>query len=246
MQIHSLQHVPFEGVGSIESWAKAHHAPITVTRLDRAETLPAVSQLDWLIVMGGPMSVSDEAQYPWLTQEKHFIEQAIAAQKIVIGICLGAQLIANVLGARVFPNRHKEIGWFPIRRTPAGLGSPIFRGLPDEFDVFHWHGETFDLPSEAVLIASSEACQHQAFTYHDHVIGLQFHLETTPQSARDLIANCGAELIDAPYIQRADTMLQDEQKFRRINQLMETLLQHVHTRPATDSVASAGRQAEPN
>ena len=148
MRVHYFQHVPFEGLGSIAGWLESRSARVTSTRFFEDSRLPGVTDIDWLVVLGGPMSANDEETRPWLSVEKRFIAEAVAGEKVVLGICLGAQLIASALGARVYPNPQPEIGWFPIERTrPGGLA------LPARADVFHWHGETFDLPPGALGFA---------------------------------------------------------------------------------------------
>ena len=137
-----------------------------------------------MIVMGGPMNIYEEKKYPWLLREKCFIEDATKTGKVVIGICLGAQIIADVLGANVYAGEHKEIGWFPIFRTKEAGESIVFRDFPSELEVFHWHGDSFDLPSGCIRLAESAACPNQAFIYDERVVGLQFHLEVTRQGAR--------------------------------------------------------------
>ncbi len=198
MRVHVLQHVPFEGLGSIEAWLHQRNASITWTRFFEADRLPALGALDFVIALGGPMSVNDEAQLPWLRDEKRFVADAVRAGKAVLGICLGSQLIANALGARVYPGSEKEIGWFPVR---AEMRSPDTFNFPTSTQVFHWHGETFDLPAEAIHLASSEACRHQAFQIGKRVLGLQFHLETTPESAAAIISNCTNELVPQRFVQ---------------------------------------------
>jgi GMP synthase (glutamine-hydrolysing) len=224
MNIHSLQHVPFEGLGSMAAWAHKRDHQVRATHLYQGELLPPLESFDWLIVMGGRMGVYDEAEYSWLADEKRCIEQAIAAGKTVLGVCLGAQLVACVLGARIYRNAEKEIGWFPIQLTHNAANSTLFADLPITQDVFHWHGDTFDLPTGAVHIARSEACKNQAFVLDERVVGLQFHLETTKQSAQGLIQNCHNELIPARFIQTAEEMLADEQRFTQINKTMEQVL----------------------
>ncbi len=224
MRINYLQHVPFEGLGSIEQWINERQSHLTATRLYRNDPLPGVDGIDWLIVMGGPMGVHDEDKFAWLMREKRMIEAAIRQGKVVIGICLGAQLIADVLGARVYPNRYKEIGWFPIELTEAGQHSPLFGFLPRRLNVFHWHGDTFDLPAGAVHIARSEACQHQAFVYDERVVGLQFHMESTPGGIDDLIRNCSEELVDGRYIQAPLQLMAAPEAFGIINRFMDGLL----------------------
>jgi GMP synthase (glutamine-hydrolysing) len=225
MNIHWLQHVPFEGLGSIEGWAKSRGHQVRATRLYREERLPAIRELDWLVVMGGPMSVYEEQRYPWLVKEKRLIEEAIQAGKAVIGICLGAQLIAHVLGARVYAGRHKEIGWFPVFMSEEARKTKIFRDFPPEMEVFHWHGDTFDLPPGCVRVAGSSACPNQAFVFEERVVGLQFHLEMTREGAEDLISNCGNEVVEGgPFTQGVEAILACDARFLRINEGMERLL----------------------
>lgn len=225
MRAHYLQHVPFEGLGSIESWLEQQGYTISRTAFFDNPTLPALDNLDFLIAMGGPMSVNDEADYPWLIQEKAFIREFIATGKPVLGICLGAQLIANALGAAVYPNTYKEIGWLPIESVENQAEAFQF---PDTLPVFHWHGETFDLPEQAVRLARSIACENQAFQVERRVMGLQFHLESTPESVQAIVSHCADELVSAPYIQDAQRILSaPPQQYQRINQLMREILAYL-------------------
>lgn len=207
MRIHYFQHVPFEGLASIERWARFKEHTLTVTKFYKNNRLPEIEEIDWLIVLGGPMNIYEEDKYPWLTAEKTFIRKAVESNKTVVGICLGAQLIADVLGAKVYPGKYKEIGWFPIRLTQEARQSNIFGFLPEQFNVFHWHGDTFDLPAGAVHLARSAGCENQAFVYNECILGLQFHLESTEQSIRQIVRNCENELIQAPYVQSAGEIL---------------------------------------
>jgi len=224
MRAHFFQHVPFEGLGSIAPWLEARGASVTGTRFFEECTLPTANDVDLLIVMGGPMSVNDESIYPWLKDEKRFIKEAIGRGKPVLGVCLGAQLIANAMGARVYPNAEKEIGWFPIHRahTPGARGAFQF---PKDSLVFHWHGETFDLPAGAIRLARSEGCENQAFQVGHNVIGLQFHLETTPQGAKDLVGKCRHELVPAKFVQSEETILSaPAERYTAVNALMSHVL----------------------
>lgn len=197
---------------------------LTATHLYLPQQLPAIDSFDCLIVMGGPMGVGDTTQYPWLNREKHFIAEAIKANKKILGICLGAQLIAEVLGAHVTKNVHREIGWFPVMYD-EGLGDHwLVELLPADLDVFHWHGDTFAIPPDARRIASSEACQNQGYILHEQIIGLQFHLETTLTTATALIENCRDELDGSSYVQSEAVMLADSERFVAINQVMHALL----------------------
>ncbi len=206
MQIHYFQHVPFEGPGCIAQWAEQKGHTLASTRFYNDYTLPEMDTFDWLVVMGGPMSTYDEDRIPWLKPEKRFIRETIDAGKIVIGICLGAQLIADALGARVYPGLHREIGWFPIELTPDGRKSKIFSFLPDRFTCFHWHGDTFDIPEGAQHTAQSDATRNQAFVFDERVVGLQFHLESTPESVADIVFNCAGEVVPDRFMQSVDML----------------------------------------
>lgn len=224
MRIHSLQHVPFEDIGSMASDFRARGYSLSSTHWYRGDAAPAVSEFDALIVMGGPMGIYDEAIYPWLADEKVLIKNAISAGKIVLGICLGAQLIADVLGGKVTRNAHKEIGWLAINLNPAAATHPIAQVLARYPTVFHWHGDTFALPPGAIHLASSEGCANQAYVFQDRVYGFQFHLETTPTSARALIEHCGEDIDGSRYTQSAPTILARDEQFVQINRAMSEVI----------------------
>jgi len=204
MKVHVLQHAPFEGLASIAPALTKRQAVISTTRLFENASLPPLHGLDLIIAMGGPMSVNDEAELPWLREEKRFIREAVQSGMPVLGVCLGAQLIASALGARVYRNHQKEIGWFPIESVSTD--GDRFR-FPEKLQAFHWHGETFDLPTGAVQLARSTACENQAFQVGRRTLALQFHLEVTPEAVRAFVDNCGAELRPAPYTQTASEIL---------------------------------------
>jgi GMP synthase (glutamine-hydrolysing) len=224
MRLHYLQHVAFEGPGSIAEWAEKKRARTSATRLFLGEPLPDPEDFDLLIVMGGPMNIYEEKAYPWLAAEKQCIRRAIDRGRHVLGICLGAQLIADVLGARVLRNEHKEIGWFPLQPSEEAPRE-LRHLLADSLEVMHWHGDTFDLPAGALRLASSKGCRNQGFVAGATVLALQFHLETTRQGLKDLIAHCGAEITKGPFIQQPEAMLADEARFGAVNRLMHHLLE---------------------
>jgi len=223
MRIHSLQHVPFEDIGSLHNDVQKSGFNLSTTHWYKGESPPALESFDVLVVMGGPMGVYDEDIYPWLAAEKSFIADTIAANKKIIGICLGAQLISSVLGAQVTRNLHREIGWFPLLINLEANDHPIAKILSNCGDVFHWHGDTFSLPENAQLIASSQACQHQAYVIGNQIYGFQFHLETTETSAKALIENCAEDLDNSAYVQNADEILQNKERFTAINKAMSAI-----------------------
>lgn len=225
MHAHVLQHVPYEDIGSIQSWLAARSATVSYTRFFDHGDLPALDGIDLVIAMGGPMSVNDEAELPWLVAEKAFVRAAVARGVPVLGICLGAQLIASALGARVYPNGAKEIGWFPVEAVADAADG--FR-FPASSLVFHWHGETFDLPPGAVRLARSAACANQAFQLGRRSIGLQFHLETTPESGAAMLAHGRDELVAAPYVQtEADIRAAAPATYAEGNRLMAGVLDYL-------------------
>lgn len=226
VRAHYLQHEPQEGLGSIESWLRGRGWEIRGTLLHEGEALPDVSEFDLLVIMGGGMSANDEARLPWLRAEKDLIRRAIEADKKILGVCLGAQLIASALGARVYPNAEKEIGWHQIRATKTDNGN-VFR-LPDSCEAFHWHGETFDLPEGAVLLAESEACRNQAFQIGQNIIGLQFHLETTPDTARQFVCSGRSDLMPGKFVQSEEEIVSaPAEKYMQLNELMGKALTHL-------------------
>ncbi len=224
-RIHHFQHVPFEGLGNMEAVFKGWGSPMSATHWYRGDQSPALHDYDWLVVMGGPMNIHDHDDHPWLIEEKQAIADAINAGKVVLGICLGAQLIAHALGAQVRRNAHKEIGWFPIQRQPGADGTLLDGVLPEQLTVFHWHGDTFDLPAGARLLASSPACRNQAFCVGDRVFGFQFHLETTPESARLILEHSMNDLEESQWVQNPKDLLGNEALCARINGVMRDFLQ---------------------
>ena len=219
LRIHTLLHVDFEDLGFIAKWAEQRGHPVSYTRFYNDEPLPNLNNstadmahtanntddFDWLIVMGGPMSIHDEDEFGWLKAEKRFIKQCIDAGKTVIGICLGSQLIAHVLGAEVKPSGIKEIGWLPIRLTTAGQNHPILQDLPkqdQEFTVFHWHGDGFTIPKGATTIAESDAWANQGFIYqtapqkakNNWTLAWQCHFEVTQNSMNNMLIHGKTEI----------------------------------------------------
>ena len=214
-KIHAFFHVPFEGLGSISEWISRNNHSLTSTNW--WESSYQNELFDVLIIMGGPMGVYDESELSWLKEEKGLIATAIQDGKKVLGICLGSQLIAEVCGSNVYPNHQKEIGWFPIS------GTSEFDGLT----VFHWHGDTFDLPNGAELVASSPACKHQAFWIGENVLGLQFHLEVREEDVNHMIEHEGHELVVSDFVQSADAILENQRYYQANKDILFNLLDSI-------------------
>jgi GMP synthase-like glutamine amidotransferase len=202
MRIHYLQHIDFETPSNILKLLQQKKCSLTSTMLYENTILPEQNDFDTLIIMGGPMNIYEEKKYPFLKYEKKFIEKSIKNNKKILGICLGSQLLADVLGSKVYKNKEKEIGFFPIKLTETGINSTYFNGIQKEFMVFHWHGDTYDIPKTAKHLAYTDVCHSQAFSYNENVIGLQFHFELNEESINNLILNCKNELVDASFIQK--------------------------------------------
>jgi GMP synthase (glutamine-hydrolysing) len=226
-KLHYFQHVHFENLGIIEDWALNNGFMISSTQFYRDPVITMPDRIDWLVVMGGPMGVYDEDRYPWLLSEKQAILQAVEDGKVVLGICLGAQLIAEALGAGVRPNAYKEIGWYPVYLYRGILDHPVAGVLGPQWEAFHWHGDTFDIPDGARLLASSQACRNQGFICRDRVLGLQFHLEVTRSGAAALIENCIDDLGRDEFVSTPDRMLFADDNFTASHQVMTRLLEYL-------------------
>lgn len=230
MRVHYLQHASFEGMNCLRNWFTQNNHSITGTHLYREDILPSINDFDWLVILGGPMSVHCSDKHPWLLAEKKLIKQAIDNKKNVLGICLGAQLIADALGATVQKNAQKEIGWFPIERDDE-IEETFLKGIfPQTLNMFHWHGDTFSIPKNAKKIASSKACANQGFVYGDHVVALQCHPETTPQFI-EYLARAGTDELaeSSPYIQSAEQLFVDDQTYKNINTVMSAILERMES-----------------
>lgn len=196
----SLEHAEAEGAGKIADWAARRGHALQVVRLDRGEALPSLADFEMLVIMGGAMNVYQDRDYPWLPAERALVAAAIEGGKVVLGVCLGAQMIADALGARVVQNPVKEIGWFPVLKCAPHA---LFAGFPEECTAFHWHGDTFELPPGAVRIAESAACRNQAFVFGEHVVGLQFHVEVSPAAVHGFLHGADDYLQPERWVQTA-------------------------------------------
>ena len=229
MRLHWLQHVPYEGLGHLKSWATARGATLTCTRMFAGDPLPPVSAFDLLVILGGPMSVNEEATLPWLAAEKSFIRDVLAADKAVFGICLGAQLITSALGAPVGPSPEREVGWWPVTRVAPAAGDvrPRF-AFPAEITCLQWHGESFALPPGAIHLAQSPGCPHQALQLGRRVVGVQFHPEATPAWLDEVLSRSPGALLPGRYITSETDLLRDpDGRCRQPNLLAENILDYL-------------------
>jgi GMP synthase-like glutamine amidotransferase len=188
MDVLVLQHIACEPPGAYEDVLRERGCTLHRVELDEGEQLPDWREFDAIVAMGGPMSVNDDAELPWLTTEKRAIGDAVRSGTPYFGACLGVQLLAASLGARVYPGPSPEVGILPVSLTDAARHDPVFQGLPSQFLTLQWHGDTFDLPDGAVALAKSPAYANQAFRWGEHAYGVQFHLEVDAELAREWAA----------------------------------------------------------
>jgi GMP synthase-like glutamine amidotransferase len=229
LRLHGIRHVAFETEAGIADWAAERGHALAHTDVFAGQPLPDLAGFDWLVVMGGPMNVDEGDRHPWLAGEKRLIRAAAEAGKLVLGVCLGAQLISAALGGAVTRGRHREIGWHAVTAGPDAAKSRVFRDLPPEYEAFHWHGDTFSIPPGALWTAQSEACAHQAFTAcGDRVVALQYHLETSAASLAAIAANCADELAPGQtYVQSAARMLERPERLAALRGLLFRLLDNM-------------------
>jgi GMP synthase-like glutamine amidotransferase len=227
LKIECLTHVPFEGPAIISEWIQKKGHKLHISRLYEGKTLPETGSVDFLIIMGGPMDVYDFHVHPWMEDELEWVQEFIETGKPVLGICLGAQIIATALGAEVYPGSHREIGWHILRFLPSLGDFEICKDLPGTRKVFHWHGDTFNIPEGATRIAESQAFPNQGFIYGKQVVALQFHLEATPGSVKELVQNCRDELVEGPYIQSEKEILSGQGQFEPNHQVLFQFLDYL-------------------
>ena len=222
MRVHWLQHAEHEDLGCIAPWLAARDAHVSMSCLPAGDALPAPDAFDVLLVMGGPMNIYQHAEHPWLVAEKTLIRASIDAGKKLLGVCLGAQLIADALGAPVTRNAHDEIGWFDVSLNAEGRRHPLFAEWPERFPALHWHGDTFAIPAGAHNLMHSEACARQGYALGKQILGLQFHLEVTAADAARWLAL--EPTTPARYVQSSEVILEDIARFALNNRLMAKLL----------------------
>ncbi len=227
MRVHYLQHVSYENLANIEPWLKERGHKAARTRLYAGDAFPDLKKVDWLIIMGGPMNIYEHDKYPWLIKEKQFIKKAVKAGKIILGICLGAQLLSDCLGGKVTRNKYKEIGFFPVSLTPAGKKSAIFAGMKDKFTAMHWHGDTFSIPPGCKSLARSAGCKNQAFEYEGRAFGIQFHFEYSAGHIKEYFKDPQNALLPDKYVQESGNILKNNTGYIEIKKIMGRILNNV-------------------
>jgi GMP synthase (glutamine-hydrolysing) len=222
MRIHTLIHAPFEEAGVIKSWALDKGHQLSSTHTYNGEELPDAASIDFLVIMGGPQSCTELDKYPYLRDEIALAKEIIAQNKPVLGVCLGAQIIGETLGAKTERSPAREIGVYPIHLTKAAETDPLFKTLPQSFDVMHWHNDMPGLPADAELLAYSEGCPRQIIKYGKKVYGLQCHMELTSELVKAMLAHCPADLKPGKYVQQKQELL--SQDLSAINRKMFAVL----------------------
>lgn len=230
MRLHVLQHDPVEDEGLIREWASARGCTLTRTRLFTEDEFPPASALDGLVVLGGPMNVYQYIEHPWLYREKTFLLDMMDAGLPMLGICLGAQLLADILGGTIRRNPDPEIGWFPVCFSDAALALPLLSGIPGELLAFHWHEDTFRLPRGAVHLASSDACRNQGFVAGDRVVGLQFHAEFSADTLAAMAPAVPAEWQRSPFVQTAAEIVGRPERVGACRAFLNQLLDNLFVR----------------
>lgn len=206
MRIHIVIHASFEKPGIIETWATHQGHTLSYTHTYRGEQLPDSSQIDFLIIMGGPQSPLELDKYPYLRHEIALTKLIINQKKVVLGICLGAQIIGESLGAKTERSPNKEIGVFPIYLTAEGKQDSIFNQFPESFDVMHWHNDMPGVSAGSAILAYSEGCPRQVIRYNERAYGLQCHMEMTSELIQGMTEHCATDLKSGKYVQSAEKM----------------------------------------
>ncbi|NNM58402.1 MAG: C26 family cysteine hydrolase domain-containing family [Legionellales bacterium] len=225
MRVHAIIHASFEKIGIIQNWCRENGYQLSATLPFEGEKLPDISEVDFLIIMGGPQCAVHLDQYPYLYDEIEFIKKSIEHNKPTLGICLGAQLIGASLGANTEHSPNQEIGVFPVTLTHAGTTDPIFKAFSPTFNVMHWHSDMPGIAKDVVILAKSEGCPRQAFRYGDRVYGLQFHLEITNELLKGMVTHCADDLKNGAYIQNEEQLL--AQDLTSVNEKMIPVLDYL-------------------
>ena len=216
-----IQHTECENLGTIADALEPKGVSPQYVRTFQGESVPdSMDDVQGLIVMGGPMSVYEQPLYPFLRDEMRLMEQALGEGKPVLGVCLGSQLLASVLGGAVAKGRRKEIGWHQVSLLESAAGDPLWAGVETPFMAYHWHGDVFETPEGATSLARSDLTESQAFRYGSNAYGVLFHMEVTEAMVRDMVAEFRGELLEAgisgrDIVESAGDYLPDLQRIGR-------------------------------
>lgn len=228
MKVHILVHLPYKEHTFVENWVLENGYILSRTfLLEGDHNFPGHESFDLLVVLGGVMSVNDEKEYPWLKDEKKYIETVIKNDKKVLGICFGAQLLADILGAKVYRTEYPEVGWHEIQLLKEAGESCVFKDLPDKFISFLWHNDTFEIPSGCIRSARSEACRNQAFVYENRIVALQFHPEFLFENIKQLLEDYGNLIVESPYSQHPEDILSQKDRAADSNNILKSILDNL-------------------
>ena len=225
MKILFVTHASFEQPGSIESWAKKHNHETQEVKPYNGEKLPAIDEYDMLVVMGGPQSPIEIDKSPYLKDEIDLIKQALKQKKRMVGVCLGAQLIAEALGAKTERSPNKEIGMYPVELLGDAAIDPVFSDFPAKFDVMHWHSDMPGIVDGINLLAKSEGCPRQIFRFGDRVYGFQCHFELTKELVEGMVKHCGSDMMAGKYVMTPDQLI--SLNYSKINAQMDKVLDYL-------------------
>ena len=237
MRIQLIEHDPEDfSRTNISFWAAAKGHQVNQVYICNNDALPSLDSFDWLMVMGGSQNAWDEEANSWLREEKEFVAEAVAENKLFLGICFGAQLLAEALGGKIFPNEHKEVGWHEVTLNPAGKESFLFQNVPPSFVTFHWHSDHFSLPGNCTRLADSPPTENQAFVCRERpAVGLQFHPEYTREMIRYYAREHSQDWVPDKYVGSPDEVLARTEEMPDTYWLMETLLNNMEERFAVNS-----------
>lgn len=224
MRILCLTHAPFEGPAAIADWATRHNHSLSIVESWRT-AIPAPEPFQALVIMGGPMSVNDFTKLPWLSDELDWIASWLEHDRgPALGVCLGSQMLAHVIGGSVTRSPYTEIGWWPVQRTAEAQHARYFCDWPESVDIFHWHGEMAELPPDARVTLRSQGCPVQAWEWGIRTVGLQCHPEMTEASIAEIGTECAHELVPGSYIQTDLAAMSDAPRITTAHRLLDRLL----------------------
>jgi GMP synthase-like glutamine amidotransferase len=229
MRVRVLQHVPFEDAANVGAWLERRGHDLATTHLYRGDALPAPDAADLVVILGGPMNIYQHDEHPWLAPEKAYLKDVLARGVTALGICLGAQLLADVLGGSVSSNGRREIGWFPVRRVTDPVPGGVLAELPEVMDAFHWHGDRLTPPPPSRCIYASDACDAQAFELGS-AVGLQFHLDYSARSIETMLTCCADELDGSRWVQSAEEIREGMDRVEALGASLDRLMAALEAR----------------